>query len=83
MRIGICQTDIFFEDKERNLNAAEKYIKAVSDSKVRLALFPEMSMTGFTMKPECFYEDEKADLLYSLPVDLPCRLPVRLRGAGR
>ena len=23
-------------------------------------------------------EDEKADLLYSLPVDLPCRLPVRL-----
>lgn len=29
----------FFEDKERNLNAAEKYIKAVSDSKVRLALF--------------------------------------------
>ncbi len=28
MRIGICQTDIFFEDKERNLNAAEKYIKA-------------------------------------------------------
>ena len=59
MRIGICQTDIFFEDKERNLNAAEKYIKAVSDSKVRLALFPEMSMTGFTMKPECFYEDEK------------------------
>lgn len=51
MRIGICQTDIFFEDKERNLNAAEKYIKEVSDSKVRLALFPEMSMTGFTMKP--------------------------------
>lgn len=31
----------------------------MSDSKVRLALFPEMSMTGFTMKPECFYEDEK------------------------
>lgn len=28
MRIGICQTDIFFEDKERNLNAAEKIYKS-------------------------------------------------------
>lgn len=57
MIIGICQTDIAFENKTINLKKSEKYIKDSKDKGVKLVLFPEMSMTGFTMRPETVFEE--------------------------
>ena len=47
MVVGICQTDVIMGDTKYNLIAAEDYIHQCSDKGVELALFPEMSMTGF------------------------------------
>ncbi len=56
LKIGICQTDIAFENKEHNLTRAENFIKECAGKGAELVLFPEMSMTGFSMKPELIYE---------------------------
>lgn len=65
MRIGICQTDVIFEDKKYNLIAAEDYISECKDKEVDLILFPEMSMTGFSMNTEKIYEvaDDEAGII--------------------
>lgn len=52
MVVGICQTDVIMGDTKYNLIAAEDYIHQCSDKGVELALFPEMSMTGFGLDPE-------------------------------
>lgn len=41
--------DIVWEDKERNLVKVERFVKEAADGKVELLLFPEMTLTGFSM----------------------------------
>lgn len=52
MKIALAQTDIIWEDKKANLDIAEIFIKRAAEEKVELILFPEMSLTGFTMNVE-------------------------------
>ena len=52
MVVGICQTDVIMGDTKHTLITAEDYIHQCSDKGVELALFPEMSMTGFGLEPE-------------------------------
>ncbi len=52
MKIALCQTDIVFEDKEHNLKRAEELISEAADNGAVLALFPEMSFTGFSMNTD-------------------------------
>lgn len=56
MIVGICQTDILFEDKKYNLIAAQDFISEAADKEADLVVFPEMSMTGYSMSPEKIYE---------------------------
>lgn len=56
MKIALAQTDIMWEDKKANLDAAETFIKRAAEEKVKLILFPEMSLTGFTMNIEVLGE---------------------------
>lgn len=49
MRIAICQTHIIYEDKTLNYERAEAFIKRAASEKCDIALFPEMSFTGFSM----------------------------------
>ncbi len=58
MLVGICQTDLVFEDKRYNLIAAEDYISKCADKGAQLVLFPEMSMTGFSLSPEKVCEED-------------------------
>lgn len=49
MKLALAQTNIYWEDKQKNI---EKLISIVDEcvaSKVDLVLFPEMSLTGFSM----------------------------------
>lgn len=57
MRIGICQTDIFFQDKGNNIMKARDMVAGCAKAGAEVVFFPEMSMTGFTMKPEEYYEE--------------------------
>lgn len=49
MIIGIAQIDIAWEDYAKNMKKVEEFVKKASENKAELILFPEMSLTGFTM----------------------------------
>ncbi|BCZ49098.1 amidohydrolase [Clostridium gelidum] len=49
MIIGIAQIDIVWEDCTENMKKIEELVNKASENKVELILFPEMSLTGFTM----------------------------------
>lgn len=49
MKIAICQTNIYWEDKEKNFQVLEKNVQDAKKQDARLVLFPEMSLTGFSM----------------------------------
>ena len=52
MFIGLAQMDIAWEDESINIKKCEEFIKKASCKKVELLLFPEMTLTGFTMNIE-------------------------------
>jgi len=62
MKIALLQTDIIWEDKQANLQRAEKLIAGLPQG-VRLAVLPEMFNTGFSMYPEKIAEDENGTTL--------------------
>lgn len=49
MRVGLTQMDIVWEDKEKNMEKATKLMEQASAQGVELLVFPEMTLTGFTM----------------------------------
>ena len=70
MRIALAQTNIIWEDKHANLNRAEEFVIA-ADAEV--VLFPEMSLTGFSM-----HTDVTAEVCQS---DDPMRFCGQMHGA--
>jgi omega-amidase len=50
MKIALIQSQLFWENPEKNRNAFEKKINAITDD-VDLIVLPEMFTTGFTMEP--------------------------------
>lgn len=49
MKIALVSLDQKWEDKEQNLLECEKYLKMASDSGADIIIFPEMTLTGFSM----------------------------------
>jgi predicted amidohydrolase len=49
MRVAIAQTDIVWEKKDTNFANCEKFLIRAKDFDVDFVLFPEMTLTGFTM----------------------------------
>lgn len=49
MKIGICQLDICWEDKNKNRGKVKHFIMEAAAAGVDLLLFPEMTLTGFSM----------------------------------
>lgn len=54
MKIALVQYNPFWEDKQANMKKLNEMLKSISE--VELILFPEMSLTGFTMKSEVMAE---------------------------
>lgn len=52
MRIALAQTEPLWEAKYENFERAERFLKEAKERQAELVLFPEMSMTGFSMHPE-------------------------------
>lgn len=49
MKVGLTQMDITWEDKEKNMKTVDKLVKQAAGQGVELLIFPEMTLTGFTM----------------------------------
>ena len=49
MRVGLTQMNIIWEDKEKNMDRAAKLMEQAAKQNVELLVFPEMTLTGFTM----------------------------------
>lgn len=59
IRIGLAQMDIAWEDIEENKKKVEGFLKEAREKEVELIVFPEMTMTGFSMNTSMavYYED--------------------------
>ena len=58
LHISLIQTDLFWEDKFRNLEMLEKKIAAV-EAATQIVVLPEMFSTGFSMQPKLFAETKE------------------------
>lgn len=57
MKLALAQIDITFEDKIKNKETAIEFIKQAADQNVDMILFPEMTLTGFSMNTSLIGED--------------------------
>lgn len=58
MKIALAQVDVLWEDKTGNKNSYVKYIREASEKDCHLILFPEMTLTGFSMNVELIGEED-------------------------
>ncbi len=56
LHFTLIQTNLFWEDKEANLQLLEDKINAIREN-TQVVILPEMFSTGFSMKPEELAED--------------------------
>lgn len=59
MKIALTQMDIVWEEKEKNKAVCERLVREAARHQAELIVFPEMTLTGFTMKPEKYGENQK------------------------
>lgn len=72
MKIAICQFEIQYEKKEKNMKRAESFIKEAALKGASFILFPEMSFTGFSMNTSLTGEEhnETVCLMRKLAKDI-------------
>ena len=58
MKIALAQTNIKWEDKNKNIAEAKEIIEKCSSENIDLVLFPEMSFTGFSMNTQITRESD-------------------------
>lgn len=56
MQVTLIQTQLYWEDREKNISHFEKLISSIP-TQTDLIILPEMFTTGFTMKPHINAED--------------------------
>jgi len=59
MKIALVSLNQVWEDKKENLILCEKYIKAASSEGIELIIFPEMTLTGFSVSIKNIAEENK------------------------
>ncbi len=60
MRVALGQINMVWENKKASLVKAEKMVKEAAASKADIIIFPEMSLTGFSMALDKIGEPENA-----------------------
>ena len=53
MKVALGQIDMVWEDKEASLNKAENMVKEAASAGADIIIFPEMTLTGFSMNIGC------------------------------
>ena len=62
LRISLCQSDIIWENKEKNLELFGKKIESLA-GKSDLVVLPETFATGFSMKTSCLAETNEGNII--------------------
>ena len=57
MKVALGQIDMVWEDKEASLNKAENMVKEAASAGADIIIFPEMTLTGFSMNLDEIGED--------------------------
>ena len=76
LTVTLLQTDLFWEDKQRNLNHLTKQMDAAAQAD--LLVLPEMFSTGFSMRSDQLAEsmdDETVQWMISRAQDLDSVVP--------
>ena len=63
MKIALVSLNQAWEDKKTNLDLCEKYIQKSSGENVNLIVFPEMTLTGFSINIGSTAEDFVVELV--------------------
>ena len=58
MKIALAQTDTIWENKSANMSKAEKFISEAAKEHCDIIVFPEMSLTGFSLNIDKISETE-------------------------
>jgi omega-amidase len=61
MKIALLQLDIIWEEKDKNIEKAELYLKKASENSCDVAVLPEMFNTGFSMNISKISENKEGD----------------------
>ena len=61
LRVGVTELDIGFENREEAKKRCLEVMEEASANGVELLVFPEMTLTGFTMRPWLHGESGDAD----------------------
>lgn len=64
MKAGIAQMDIIWENVEANMEKAENFCREAERQEMELIVFPEMSLTGFSMDVEKTTADWKGQVRF-------------------
>lgn len=56
MKTALTQVNIIWEEKEKNKAVCERLVREAAMHQAELIIFPEMTLTGFTMNPEKYGE---------------------------
>ena len=59
MKIALAQTDTIWENKSSNMSKAEKFITEAAKEHCDIIVFPEMSLTGFSLNIDKISETEQ------------------------
>ena len=59
MRLALAQMEPLWENKKGNFEASLKFLQEAKEKQADFVVFPEMSMTGFSMHPEKIGEDRE------------------------
>ncbi|MBQ8983265.1 MAG: carbon-nitrogen family hydrolase [Lachnospiraceae bacterium] len=66
MKAALTQMNIIWELPAENKRTCEQLIRQAADERCELIIFPEMTLTGFTMSPELFYPNDDMEFFRSL-----------------
>ena len=61
MKIALTQMDIVWECPNENKTICERLIRHAHENQCQWIVFPEMTLTGFSMHPERFFEPVQSD----------------------
>ncbi len=59
MKIALGQIDMGFEEKEKSMALCQELLAEAGKKQVDFVIFPEMTLTGFTLRPAAYAEDRK------------------------
>lgn len=62
MKIALAQMKVSFEDKASNRESCKSFLLNAKENKADLIIFPEMTLTGFSMNAELIGEDNNESI---------------------